>query len=51
VIETVALRFKERTRIGKNSEGMAGQQTNYTNAMAPKDAMAIFTRYKRNIPW
>jgi len=51
VVETVALRFKGRTRIGKNSEGMAGQSTSYDNSMAPKDAMYTLNKYKKNVPW
>ena len=51
VIETVALRFKRRQKIGLNSEGLQGQSTSYDNSMAPKDAMATLNRYKKNVPW
>ena len=51
VVETVALRFKGITRIGKNSENIQGQTTSYDNSIAPKDALAIFGIYKRNTPW
>lgn len=51
VIETVALRFKRRNKIGLNSEGNAGQTTSYDNSMAPKDALAILNIYRKNVPW
>ncbi len=51
VVETVALRYKRRLSLGKNSEGLTGQSTTYDNAIAPKDAMEIFNRYRRIIPW
>ena len=51
VIETVALRFKRRASLGKNSEGITGQSTSYDNSITPKDALAIFQKYKKNIPW
>ena len=51
VIETVALRFKRRQSLGKNSEGLTGQTTSYDNNIAPKDAMQTFGKYKKGTPW
>ena len=51
VVETVALRYKRRLSLGKMSEGLTGQTTAYDSSIAPKDAMAIFQKYKKNIPW
>ena len=51
VIQTVCLRFQRRGSLGNNSEGMTGQTTSYDKDIAPKDAMAIFNKYRKNIPW
>ena len=51
VIETVALRFKRRTSLGMNSQGMAGQNTSYDNSIAPKDALSTLQRYRKVTPW
>ena len=51
VIETVALRYRRRSSLGKNSEGLQGQSTSYDNSIAPKDAMVIFQHYKKVTPW
>ena len=51
VVETVALRFKRRTSLGMNSQGLAGQSTSFDNSIAPKDAMDIFQRYRKVTPW
>jgi len=51
VVETVALRYKRRTSLGKNSEGLTGQSTSYDNSIAPKDALATLNQYRKVTPW
>ena len=51
VVETVALRYRRRASLGKTSEGLTGQTTSYDNSIAPKDAMGIFNKYKKETPW
>jgi len=51
VIETVALRFKRRASLGKNSESIQGMNTSYDNAIAPKDALSALNRYRKVTPW
>ena len=51
VIETVALRYKRRTSLGQNSGNIQGQSISYDSSIAPKDAMVIFNKYKKNTPW
>ena len=50
IVETVALRYKRRQFIGMNSQGMAGQNTSFDNAIAPKDALDTLKKYRKVTP-
>jgi hypothetical protein len=50
VIETVALRFKERERIGQSSKGLAGETTSFIIKDFPPSAQSVFQNYKKVIP-
>lgn len=47
-IRLTALRFKERSRIGMSTEGMAGQATSYTRYDMPADITRALNPYRRN---
>lgn len=47
VIETAALRWKERGRIGMTSKGMAGETTNFVISDFPPSAKSILNDYMR----
>jgi hypothetical protein len=51
IVETVALRYRRKDSLGVNSKSLQGQSTSYDNSIAPKDAMAILQRYKKETPW
>jgi len=51
VVETVALRFKQRSNFAFASKGLTGETISFDKSMAPKDAMSIFNKYKKNVPW
>jgi hypothetical protein len=49
VIDTVALRWKERERIGMSSKGLAGETTSFVIKDLSAAAMSILNQYKRRI--
>lgn len=50
VIEIVALRYRERDRIGLASKGLNGEQTNFILKDIPASARMMFEQYKRVVP-
>lgn len=50
VVETVGLRFKEKKRIGKTSEGLSGQTTSFKLDAFSDSAKQILFQYKKQIP-
>lgn len=46
VIETVALRYQEMSRVGVASKAMAGETTSYVMAPFPANARAILNTYR-----
>ena len=46
-IEIVASKYKRKDRVGKTSEGMAGQQTNYTTSDLNTEQKNTLNSYKR----
>lgn len=49
-IQLVALRYRERDRIGLNSKGMAGEVTSFLRDAMPADVAAVLQRYRRVAP-
>lgn len=47
-IELVALRYKERDRIGHVSKGVAGETVTFTQKDMPPDVLTILNQYLRN---
>lgn len=47
-IELVALRYKERDRIGHVSKGVAGETVTFTQKDMPPDVQSILNQYLRN---
>jgi hypothetical protein len=50
IIETIALRWKERDRIGLTSKAMAGETTSFITSDYPPSAIGVFKQYKKVIP-
>lgn len=49
-IEMVAIRYKERDRVGLNSKSMAGETTAYNVKDMPDHVKSILKQYKRVVP-
>ena len=49
-IQLVALRYRERDRIGLNSKGLAGEVTSFLQKAMPDDVEAVLQRYRRVAP-
>jgi len=49
-IEVVALRFKERDRIGHQSKSIGGETVTFITAEAPKSVLATLGWYKKVVP-
>lgn len=47
-IELVALRYKERDRIGHVSKGVAGETVTFTQKDMPPDVATLLNQYRRN---
>lgn len=48
--QLVALRYRERDRIGLNSKGLAGEVTSFLQKAMPDDVAAVLQRYRRVTP-
>lgn len=49
-IDTVALRWRERDRIGQSSKGMAGETTTFSLADFPRQVITLMDTYKNRVP-
>lgn len=49
-IDTVALRWRERDRIGMSSKGLAGETTTFSLADFPKQVITLMDEYKNRVP-
>ncbi|WP_059436348.1 head-tail connector protein [Anaeromyxobacter sp. PSR-1] len=47
VIEMAGLKYRDRTRIGKTSESMAGQSVSFLPAVVPLSVLAVLDAYRR----
>lgn len=50
VIETVALRYRERDRVGYVSKSLAGETTAFTITDFPKDVLTLLRQYRKVVP-
>ncbi|HTH96016.1 MAG TPA: phage head-tail connector protein [Stellaceae bacterium] len=49
-IQLVAMRYRERDRIGLVSKGLGGETTSFVQAAMPQDVAAVLQRYRRVAP-
>ena len=49
-LELVALKYKEKDRVGLASKGLAGETTSYVTSAMPEHVKAILKNYRRIVP-